>query len=88
MSTIRTAMRIAVTGDELSDNYTLRAVIPGAQELAAVFSYQAVVLDPETDVPLRNVDTGLYCQTITCFEFLIPRTNPNVGTDCSQGRNR
>ena len=82
MSTINTAMRMAVTGDELSDNYTLRAVLPGAQELTAIFRNQAVVLDPETDVPLRNVDTGLYCQTITCFEFLIPRTDVmNVQTE-------
>ena len=74
-STIKTATRTAVTTELLSDNYTLRAVLPGAQEQAAFFSYQAVVLDPETDIPLRNINTGFDGKTITCFKFFIPRTD-------------
>ena len=37
--------------------------------------YQTVVLDPEADVPLRDIDTWLYRKTITCLEFLISRTD-------------
>ena len=66
---------MAVTPELLSDNYSLRAVLPGAQELTAFFSYQAVVLDPEAGVPLGDIHTGFYGKTITCFKFLVSRSD-------------
>ena len=74
-STISTATRMAVTAELLSGNYSLRAVLPGAQELTAVFSYQAVVLDPEAGVPFWNINTGFDGKAITCFKFLVPRAD-------------
>ena len=68
-------MRIAVTPDPLSDNYALRAVTPGTQELTAIFRNKAIILDPEADVPFRYINTGLDSKTITRLKFLVSRTD-------------